>query len=86
MPFPSPGDLHKPGIKPASPALADRFFITEPLGKPIFNLFILYSIERIITMKSNSSVTILKSSEIKSIIAISKKSKVGGNLYCRKKV
>ena len=32
--FPSPGDLPNPGIKPESPALADRFFTTEPLGKP----------------------------------------------------
>ena len=28
--FPSPGDLPDPGIKPSSPALADRFFTTEP--------------------------------------------------------
>ena len=36
MPFPTLGDLQHPGIKPASlasPALADRFFTTEPLGK-----------------------------------------------------
>ena len=30
LPFPSPD----PGIKPASPALAGRFFTTQPLGKP----------------------------------------------------
>ena len=37
LPFPSPGDLHNPGIKstsPASPALTGRFFTTEPPGKP----------------------------------------------------
>ena len=34
FPFPLPGDLPHPGIKPASPALADGFFTTEPLGKP----------------------------------------------------
>ena len=34
LPFPSPGDLPVPGIKPASPALAGSFFIVEPLGKP----------------------------------------------------
>ena len=28
-PLPSPGDLSRPGIKPTSPALADRFFTTE---------------------------------------------------------
>ena len=33
LPFPSPGDLPYPGLKPASPALVDRFFTTEPLGK-----------------------------------------------------
>ena len=35
--FPPSGDLSNPGIKPAflvSPALAGRFFITEPPGKP----------------------------------------------------
>ena len=34
LPFPSPGDLPDPGIKPTSPALAGRFFITESPGKP----------------------------------------------------
>ena len=32
--IPSPGDLPGPGIKPVFPALAGRFFITEPPGKP----------------------------------------------------
>ena len=32
--FPSPGDLSEPGIEPQSPALAGRFFTTEPPGKP----------------------------------------------------
>ena len=37
LPFPSPGYLLHPGIKPvsvASPALAGRFFTTEQPGKP----------------------------------------------------
>ena len=34
LPFPSPGDLPKPGIEPASPAVAGGFFTTEPPGKP----------------------------------------------------
>jgi len=37
LPFPPPGDLHNPGIKPtsfASPALAGGFFPTVPSGKP----------------------------------------------------
>ena len=33
LPFPSPGDLSNPLIKPVSPALAGRFFTTEPPGK-----------------------------------------------------
>ena len=38
IPFPTPGDLPNPGIKLASlgsPALAGRFFITAPPGKPL---------------------------------------------------
>ena len=34
LPFSSPGNLPDPGIEPTSPALAGRFFTTEPLGKP----------------------------------------------------
>ena len=34
LPFPSPGNLPDPGIEPASPALAGRFFTTEPPRKP----------------------------------------------------
>ena len=37
LPFPSPGDLPDPGVEtasPVSPALAGRFFTTEPPGKP----------------------------------------------------
>ena len=35
VPFHSPRDLPNPGIKPMSPALAGRFFTTEPPVKPI---------------------------------------------------
>ena len=38
LPIHSPGDLHDPGIKPASAALKGGFFTTEPLGKPISRL------------------------------------------------
>ena len=38
LPFPSPGDLPDPGIKPMSPALAGGFFTTEPLRKPSIKL------------------------------------------------
>ena len=34
--FPSPGDLPNPGIELACPALAGRFFTTEPPGKSHF--------------------------------------------------
>ena len=37
LPFPTPGDLPDPRIKPTSPALAGRFFTTEPLGSPVTN-------------------------------------------------
>ena len=39
LPFPPPGDLPDPGIKPASlvsPALAGRFFTTAAPGKPLY--------------------------------------------------
>ena len=35
LPFPHPGDLPDPGIKPRTPALAARFFTTAPPGKPL---------------------------------------------------
>ena len=40
LPFPSPGDLPNPGIKPTSPALAGRFFTAESPGKPKMSLSI----------------------------------------------
>ena len=38
LPFPPPGDLPDPGIKPESPALAAGFLTLEPPGKPTINL------------------------------------------------
>ena len=35
LPFPSPGDLPDPGIKPISPALQAAFLPIEPPGKPL---------------------------------------------------
>ena len=35
LPFPTPTDLPRPGIEPASPALLGRFFTPEPPGKPV---------------------------------------------------
>jgi len=40
LPFPSSGKLSDPGIKPVSPALAARFFTTEPPGKPNLSYYI----------------------------------------------
>ena len=37
LPFPSPGDLSNPGIKPASPALANVFFTTSASWKVQYN-------------------------------------------------
>ena len=34
LPYPPPGDLFNPGIKPASPALQVDSLPAEPLGKP----------------------------------------------------
>ena len=34
LPFPSPGDLPDPGIKPGSPALQADYLPSEPPGKP----------------------------------------------------
>ena len=42
LPFPSPGDLPDPGIKPMSPALAGGVFTTEPPGKPTEELELSY--------------------------------------------
>ena len=35
VPFPSPGDLPNPGIKPGSPAFQADALTSEPPGKPI---------------------------------------------------
>ena len=40
LPFPPPGDIPDPGIKPVSPALAGRFFTTEPPRKPILYIIL----------------------------------------------
>ena len=40
LPFPSPGDLPDPGIKPWSPSLQADSLLSEPLGEP--KKFVLY--------------------------------------------
>ena len=37
-----PGHLPNPGIEPSFPALASRFFTTEPPGKPIYTYMCVY--------------------------------------------
>ena len=37
LPFPSPGDLPNPGIKPVSPAFAGKCFTAELPGKPLIH-------------------------------------------------
>ena len=34
LPFPSPGDLPNPGVKPTSPALAGKLFYTDLTKQP----------------------------------------------------
>ena len=38
LPFPSPGDLPNPGIKPRSPAMQADSLPSEPQGKPLPNI------------------------------------------------
>ena len=37
LPFPSPGDLSDPGIKPGSPALQADALPSEPPGNPLYS-------------------------------------------------
>ena len=50
LPFPTPGDLPNPGIKPVYPALAGGFFSTEPPGKLYISISMVY--HRILTIVS----------------------------------
>ena len=45
LPFPSPGHLPDPRIKPRSPTLQAHSLPSEPLGKPIFPYRVLQNIE-----------------------------------------
>ena len=42
LPFPSPEDLPKPGIKPGSPTLKADSLLSEPQGKPMFPCYSLH--------------------------------------------
>ena len=65
LPCPPPGDLPHPGIKPESPALAGRFFITEPPSKPlslVLRIKLLYQVLLLLTHlnPSTSSTCVAK--------------------------
>ena len=51
LPFPSPGDLPNPGIKPVSLALAGEFFTAEPPRKPPFWVYILLNKGQLMSLK-----------------------------------
>ena len=42
LPFPSPGDLHDPGIEPGSSALQVDSLQSEPPGNPQIHIYIFY--------------------------------------------
>ena len=48
-------DLPDSGIEPGSPALADRFFTTEPPGKPSF-LFLVLSLYKRIKLPNSKTL------------------------------
>ena len=61
-PFPSPGDLPNPGIKPRSPALQADYLPAEPQGKPkntaVGSLFLLQWIFH--TQESNQDLLLCR--------------------------
>ena len=50
VPFPSPGELPDPGIKPLAPALAGGLFTTEPPGKSYYIYICVYIYKHIKTL------------------------------------
>ena len=44
LPFPSSGDLPDSGIEPGSPTLQADSLLSEPPGKPIYNIYDIYDI------------------------------------------
>ena len=78
MPILSPGDLRIPEIEPTSPALAGRFFPTEPQGSPyitlkVYNIaaaFWVYSVGRNFTVSTCLSRWSLLSHTILSFIFV----------------
>ena len=80
LPFPSPGDLLYPGIKPGSlvsPALAGRFFTPAPPGKAPFYLKMAPKIQsndaRDLDLPKRSHKVLPVSEEVKILNLIKKK-------------
>ena len=51
LPFPSPGDLPRPGIESVSAALAGGFFTTEPPGMPMRCIVEMQIVQRLIKVR-----------------------------------
>ena len=71
LPFPPPGDLLDPGIKPVSPALAGRFLTIEPPGKSgelfvvvvqLLSYVLFFTAPRMAACQAPLSSTVLQSS------------------------
>ena len=57
LPFPSPGDLPYPGIKPRSPTLEADALTSEPPGKPLQHLYLPIDMKSdIIPLVASSSI------------------------------
>ena len=66
LPFPSPGDLPDPGIKPGSPSLQADTLLSEPPGKPFpmtdawtKKLWYIYTMEYYSAIKRNTCESVL---------------------------
>ena len=53
LPFPSPGDLPNPGIKPGSPALQADTLQSEPPGKPCIHTSIFSYLSPCVSTKNH---------------------------------
>ena len=64
LPFPSPGNLPDLRIKPMPPALAGKFFTTEPGGKPITEIQRGKIVQKRLQNCRNKTVCVLESCEL----------------------
>ena len=72
LPFPSPGGLPDPRIKPTSSALAGGFFTTKSLGKPIYMcVCVCVYVEKF--AKLNRKLNLKAKHEIKSVMKVNMK-------------